>query len=55
MPVEEAIENNVEGRLIPLNQPDLLAKEVLQLLFTPIAVLGLALQLVDALCSTING
>ena len=35
MPVEEAIENNVEGRLIPLNQPDLLAKEVLQLLFNP--------------------
>ena len=35
MPVEEAIENNVEGRLIPLNQPDLLAKEVLQLLLTP--------------------
>ena len=35
MPVEEAIEHNVEGRLIPMDQPDLLAKEVLQLLASP--------------------
>ena len=32
MPVEEAIEHNVEGRLIPMNQPEFLANEVLQLL-----------------------
>ena len=35
MPVEEAIEHNVEGRLIPMDQPGLLAKEVLQLLADP--------------------
>ena len=35
MPVEEAIEHNVEGRLIPMDQPELLAKEVLQLLAHP--------------------
>ena len=35
MPVEEAIEHNVEGRLIPMDKPDLLAKEVLQLLSKP--------------------
>ena len=35
MPVEEAIEHNVEGRLIPMGQPDALAKEVLQLLGSP--------------------
>ena len=34
MPVEEAIEHNVEGRLIPMDQPDLLG-EVLQLLASP--------------------
>ena len=32
MPVEEAIEHNVEGRLIPMDQPSLLANEVLHLL-----------------------
>ena len=32
MPVEEAIEHNVEGRLVPMDQPELLAKEVLLLL-----------------------
>ena len=32
MPVEEAIEHNVEGRLIPMDQPESLAREVLQLL-----------------------
>ena len=35
MPVEEAIEHNVEGRLLPMDQPELLAKEVLQLLACP--------------------
>ena len=35
MPVEEAIEHNVEGRLVPMDKPDLLAKEVLQLLISP--------------------
>ena len=35
MPVEEAIQHNVEGRLIPMEQPDVLAKEVLQLLASP--------------------
>ena len=28
MPVEEAIEHNIEGRLIPMNQPELLVNEV---------------------------
>ena len=37
MPVEEAIEHNVEGRLVPMDQPDVLAKEVLQLLASPTA------------------
>ena len=32
MPVAEAIENNVEGRLVPMDQPNLLAEQVLQLL-----------------------
>ena len=35
MPVEEAIEHNVEGRLVPMDQPDVLANEVLQLLASP--------------------
>ena len=35
MPVEEAIEHNVEGRLIPMDQPESLAGEVLQLLANP--------------------
>ena len=35
MPVEEAIDHDVEGRLIPMDQPDLLAREVLQLLENP--------------------
>ena len=35
MPVEEAIEHNVEGRLVPMDQPHLVAKEVLQLLASP--------------------
>ena len=35
MPVEEAISHDVEGRLIPMDQPSLLAKEVLQLLANP--------------------
>ena len=35
MPVEEAIEHNIEGRLIPMNQPELLVNEVLQLLSNP--------------------
>ena len=35
MPVNEAIEHNVEGRLIPMDQPDVLAKEVLELLASP--------------------
>lgn len=35
MPVEEAIEHNVEGRLVPMDEPDVLAKEVLQLLASP--------------------
>ena len=34
MPVMEAIEHNVEGRLVPMDQPELLAKEVLLLLPT---------------------
>ena len=32
MPVHEAIEHDVEGRLIPMDQPESLAREVLQLL-----------------------
>ena len=32
MPVEEVIDHNVEGRLIPMDQPGLLAKDVLELL-----------------------
>ena len=32
MPVSVVIDHNVEGRLIPMNQPDLLARDVLQLL-----------------------
>ena len=32
MPVAEAIENNVEGRLVPMDQPNVLAEQVLQLL-----------------------
>lgn len=32
MPVAEAIDNNVEGRLVPMDQPDVLAEQVLQLL-----------------------
>ena len=35
MPVEEAIEHNIEGRLVPMDQPGLLAREVLQLLSHP--------------------
>ena len=35
MPVEEAIQHNVEGRLVPMEKPELLAKEVLQLLASP--------------------
>ena len=35
IPVEEAIEHDVEGRLVPMDKPDLLAKEVLQLLISP--------------------
>ena len=35
MPVEEAIEHDVEGRLIPMDQPELLAREVLHLLAHP--------------------
>tara|TARA_B100000674_G_C37981326_1_gene982580 strand:+ start:4676 stop:5893 length:1218 start_codon:yes stop_codon:yes gene_type:complete len=35
MPVNEAIEHNVEGRLVPMDQPDVLAKEVLELLASP--------------------
>ena len=35
MPVEEAIDHNVEGRLVPMDQPDVLAMEVLQLLVSP--------------------
>ena len=35
MPVQEAIEHNIEGRLIPMDQPELLAMEVLQLLENP--------------------
>jgi glycosyltransferase involved in cell wall biosynthesis len=32
MPVAEAIENNVEGRLVPMDQPNVLAEQVLKLL-----------------------
>ena len=32
MPVEEAIEHNVEGRLVPMDDPIALSREVLQLL-----------------------
>ncbi len=32
MPVEEAIENNIEGRLVPMDDPNSLAQEVLRLL-----------------------
>ena len=32
MPVEEAIEHDVEGRLVPMDDPITLAKEVLKLL-----------------------
>ena len=35
MPVQEAIEHNIEGRLIPMDQPESLAREVLQLLSNP--------------------
>ena len=35
MPVEEAIQHNVEGRLIPMGDPTILAKEVLNLLDNP--------------------
>ena len=32
MPVEEAIEHNVEGLLVPMDNPNVLAQEVLHLL-----------------------
>lgn len=32
MPVAEAIENNIEGRLVPMDQPNVLAEQVLELL-----------------------
>ena len=35
MPVEEAIEHNVEGRLVPMGDQNALAKEVLHLLASP--------------------
>lgn len=35
MPVAEAIEHNLEGRLVPMDQPSRLAVEVLQLLHSP--------------------
>ena len=55
MPVEEAIEHNVEGRLIPMDKPDLLAKEVLQLLSSLKVALVLEQQHAAALCFMTSG
>ena len=35
MPVQEVIEHNVEGRLVPMDDPSTLAQEVLRLLSSP--------------------
>ena len=54
MPVEEAIEHNVEGRLVPMDDPCTLAQEVLGLLATPLSVLDLVLRRESVFCFTIN-
>ena len=35
MPVEEVIDHNIEGRLVPMDDPSTLAQEVLKLLASP--------------------
>ena len=55
MPVEEAIEHNVEGRLIPMDQPDCWLKKFCNCSPIPKAALVLAPQQGDALCSTTSG
>ena len=55
MPVEEAIEHNVEGRLIPMDQPESLAREVLSCLPTLMLVLVSEQRQGDALCFTTAG